>query len=228
MIAKNPFVEQVIAQEWIAFIEKNTEPFYTNELFPYLYKWSTEQKGRVIDIGCGQGNTLAQLHPHSFSKYVGVEPSPHLLRRAQELYGKEAGVQFKYGYAEALPCFDAEYNAALSINVFSHVADLQLALHELSRVLLPEALVLIVSLNPEMEMFWRDQYKNQSRIAGGIVGDVITAQHVLHMNTYYPHSNKAWERGLQETYLEPITSTTMGATDTGVGVFKVWECIKKI
>jgi len=226
LMSLNPFEEQAIAYEWMNFIENTDESLYVDEIFPAIAAWGRRQKGVLIDVGCGQGNAVHQLVDNETIQYWGIEPSPHLLDRAQELFSRYSWCTFECGSFSALPHTDNFFDAGMSINVLSHVSDINASIMELVRVLKVGASVFIVSLNPEQNDFWKERYCNAVKIDNGIMGTVVTEKSLLHRNTLYPHSPAEWERALQSNKLEIIDRKTYGQMSaSSEGIFVALECL---
>lgn len=94
---------------------------------------------KLLDIGCGTGNTLMELFHHYSGtvKLYGVEPSQDMLSQAQARLGKNSSVQLKQATAELLPFADNYFDYVTCSLVFHHLpleAKLE-ALTEMRRVL---------------------------------------------------------------------------------------------
>ena len=90
--------------------------------------------GAALEIGCGTGRWFDHLA--GSGRVVGVDISPSMVRRAQELH---RGPQFCSGVAQALPFADNTFDLALSVTVLIHVPDelKSACVKELARVLRP-------------------------------------------------------------------------------------------
>ncbi len=100
----------------------------------YLAGLATE---RVLDVGSGTGANFAYYPPEA--EVIGIEPDPHMLRRAQvraNRLGRE--IKLLADGAEQLPFADASFDVAVVTLVFCTVPDLDRAVEELRRVLRPE------------------------------------------------------------------------------------------
>ena len=75
-----------LSKEWIAWVESsNSNGTREKEIFPYLKKWLQKVKPEYIaDIGCGQGDCSKVIGKSV--KYIGIDLSHTLIKRAKELY----------------------------------------------------------------------------------------------------------------------------------------------
>jgi len=87
---------------------------------------------RVLEIGCGAGNVLAQVPSRERS---GVDLSDFLLEIARRNCGP--GVNLVKGNAERLPFNDEAFDRVYCTEVIEHVQDPEKVVEELARVLRP-------------------------------------------------------------------------------------------
>jgi len=97
-------------------------------------RWLSDgvEGGRVLDIGCGTGRTLAQLDGRV--QAVGIDPCRASLRRARARAPRAWLVAAR---AEALPFRSATFDTVTSALVFCSVGDPEAGLAEIARVLRP-------------------------------------------------------------------------------------------
>jgi SAM-dependent methyltransferase len=88
----------------------------------------------VLDVGCGDGLFTGEL-ARAGLRVTGVDPSAVALERARAAHPGIAFAQTKDD--GRLPFGDAAFEAAVCVNVLEHVADTQLLLSEVRRVLAP-------------------------------------------------------------------------------------------
>ena len=92
----------------------------------------------LLDIGCGTGLPAVRMAQHSGGRVTGINVSREHLARAEETaraHGVEDRVSFRYGNTMALDFPDESFDAAMAIDVYSHLSDRQQAFHETARVL---------------------------------------------------------------------------------------------
>ncbi len=96
---------------------------------------------RVVDVGCGAGidSLVAAKKVTPDGRVIGVDMTPSMLekaRRAAEGAGLKS-VEFREGYAEALPVDDGWTDVVICNGVLNLMPDKGAALEEMSRVLEP-------------------------------------------------------------------------------------------
>ena len=87
---------------------------------------------RLLDLGCGQGATVAYLSEKHGLKAVGIDPSRVLLEIARE---NNPDREFHLGRGESIPFEDASFQGVLSECTLSLMDDLKTTLKEVHRVL---------------------------------------------------------------------------------------------
>jgi SAM-dependent methyltransferase len=97
---------------------------------------------RVLDVGCGTGDNLRYILRDGAS-FFGLEYAERTAQVARRLLGERAVIDV--GSATAIPHDSASFDLVLCIEVLEHLADDELALHEIARVLKPGG-ALILSL----------------------------------------------------------------------------------
>ena len=126
------------ADEWLEGLPESSiesfagtgNPFTLGELRP---------GERVVDVGCGAGidSLIAAKKVGPDGRVIGVDMTPSMLEKARQ-GAKEAGlrnVEFREGYAEALPIEDGWADVVISNGVLNLMPDKSAALDEMSRVL---------------------------------------------------------------------------------------------
>ncbi len=152
-----------------------------------LYSWSRDIQGTFVDIGCGQGICSEKISIDQESKYIGVEPSVHLINRAEEKYVAD-NRQFLVGNAYKLPINDGSADACFSVNVWFHLEDINLAAKEMARILKDGGHFLITTANPDAYKRWEDFYYDKAEDGKKIVGKIHIPINPLSRNTFYRHS----------------------------------------
>jgi SAM-dependent methyltransferase len=129
------------AEEWLIGIPESSvesfagtgNPFSLGELRP---------GERVADVGCGAGidSLIAAKKVRPEGRVIGVDMTPFMLEKARRAAVEMglANVEFREGYAEALPVEDSWADVVISNGVLNLMPDKAAALEEMSRVLKPE------------------------------------------------------------------------------------------
>jgi SAM-dependent methyltransferase len=94
--------------------------------------------GRVLDVGCGVGWTVALLRELGFSA-VGLEPAPHAAQIARDHYG----VEVITAVLQEAPLPEAAFDAVILFDVLEHVHDPIGDLRSIHYVLRPGGAVVI-------------------------------------------------------------------------------------
>ena len=100
---------------------------------------------RVLDVGCGPGFYVAEILDEvgPEGSVVGVDGSAAMLGLAGLEIEGSPNAEFVQGDATSLPVGDADFDAALSVQVLEYVADIPAALAEIHRALRPGGRVAI-------------------------------------------------------------------------------------
>jgi ubiquinone/menaquinone biosynthesis C-methylase UbiE len=107
-----------------------------------LRPWMVEEPPRtLLDVGCGTAVLLEFLRAWRVApeRYVGVDPSREMLRRAA---GRTGGLVA--GAAEALPFRDGVFDTVVSASAFHYWPEPRAGLAEVRRVLAPGGRVLLM------------------------------------------------------------------------------------
>ena len=87
---------------------------------------------RVLDVGCGEGDIAERLARELGIEVVAVDQSPRMVELT-----RERGVDARIADVQALPFRDGEFDCAMAAWVLFHVADVDRAVAEITRVLQP-------------------------------------------------------------------------------------------
>jgi arsenite methyltransferase len=129
------------ADEWLVGIPESSiesfagtgNPFSLGELRP---------GERVVDVGCGAGidSLIAAKKVGPEGRVIGVDMTPSMLEKARHAANETglSNVEFREGYAEALPVEDGWADVVISNGVLNLMPDKAAALEEMSRVLKPD------------------------------------------------------------------------------------------
>jgi SAM-dependent methyltransferase len=128
------------AEEWLVGIPETSIESFAGTGNPFSL--GPIQPGeRVVDVGSGAGidSLIAAKMVGPTGQVVGVDMTPAMLDKARRA-AAEAGldnVQFREGYAEALPVPDGWADVVISNGVLNLMPDKATALSEIARLLKP-------------------------------------------------------------------------------------------
>jgi len=134
--------EQEYADDAHLDIRQRTHKLYT--INPVNFgRWTLERLAwrgneRVLDIGCGPGELLAEMarQQDGWRALIGFDFSDGMIHQA---VGASAGLatRFFVGDAQTIPFPDATFDVVMARHMLYHVPDVNLALAEAARVLCP-------------------------------------------------------------------------------------------
>lgn len=101
-----------------------------------------------LDVGCAYGYFLAHAGPLAH-RSVGVDLSPHAIRKAKELF---PALEFVEASATNLPFADGTFHVVTCFDTLEHIPDVASAIRELHRVLQPSGTLV---LRMPYQGFWR-------------------------------------------------------------------------
>lgn len=115
----------------------------------------------AVDLGCGTGEVLGKLLEGSQS-VIGVDGSPRMLELARRRFSDNeqhlAKLSLRIGELDHLPLRDAEADFACINLVLHHLSEPQLAINEISRILMPNGYVFITDFTPHKAENMRQTY----------------------------------------------------------------------
>ena len=100
---------------------------------------------RILDVGCGPGFYVAELLDEVGveGSVVGLDGSADMLAAAAKRCEGRPNVAFDQADAKSLPVKDADFDAALCVQVLEYVPDATAALREMHRALRPGGRVVV-------------------------------------------------------------------------------------
>ncbi|MDR1405232.1 MAG: class I SAM-dependent methyltransferase [Candidatus Methanoplasma sp.] len=103
-----------------------------------------EPGSKVLDIGCGNGKTVAALIRMGMDA-TGLDFSPSAVNRCISAFGDKA--KFSVAECENMPFPDGYFDAVTAVHILEHLNDTQLrdTVGEIFRVLVPGGLVFVRS-----------------------------------------------------------------------------------
>lgn len=132
-----------IADDWD---ELNREVLGDFSLPNTIKQYVPEHCHVAVDLGCGTGEVLGKLLEVS-NEVIGVDGSQRMLELARRRFSDNdhalAKLSLRIGELDHLPLRDSEANFACINLVLHHLSEPQLAINEISRILMPNGFVFI-------------------------------------------------------------------------------------
>lgn len=119
---------------------------------------------RVLDIGCGPGILAKEMAQEigSRGEICGIDVSESMLELAWQRCGTDDRVTLRPGRAESIPFGDEEFDAAIAVQVYEYVSDVECALAELFRVLRPGGRAVILDTDWD-SLVWHTEDRARMR-----------------------------------------------------------------
>jgi SAM-dependent methyltransferase len=135
------------AEWWQREFTDGVDPEYTEQILPLITS-HLPRGGRLVDIGCGEGQVARMATELNDMTVVGVDPAMSQVQVATERAG---GPTYLQGSAAALSLADGSVDAAVACLVFEHIEDLDAALGEVARVVRPGGTFLFLLNHPLLQ-----------------------------------------------------------------------------
>ena len=129
-----------------------------SELLQRIKELGVAKDSRLIDLGCGTGEMLSQLHGNGFSDLTGLDLSAGMISVAK---AKVPHASFVHAAIESIPCEEERFDVVAS-NAAIQWCDAEVASKEIERVLRPGGTVLLNSFVKGTLAQWREAF-----LAGG-------------------------------------------------------------
>jgi 2-polyprenyl-3-methyl-5-hydroxy-6-metoxy-1,4-benzoquinol methylase len=97
------------------------------------------ERGRLLDVGCATGDFLGEMKRQPGWCVMGIEPSEHAARYAQE----HLSVPVVNGTLNGAPFADGSFNAITMWDVLEHVYDPRTVIAETARLLCPGGILVV-------------------------------------------------------------------------------------
>jgi len=99
---------------------------------------------KIIEIGCGTGSLLADLHP---KRGLGIDISENMIRIANARWAGRSELQFKVGEAERLELMGNDWDVIILSDVLEHLYDPAIAIKRFAQVFSPGTRLIITWAN---------------------------------------------------------------------------------
>lgn len=112
---------------------------------------------RILDVGCGTGQTMEFVNKHYQCHVVGIDSHPIMVQKANQRFQK-LGLSLicLQGYAESLPFEDHSFDYVLSESVLVFT-DIPLAIQEIKRVLKPNGKLIAIEMILENPLTYEEK-----------------------------------------------------------------------
>ena len=137
-----------VATWWQSGFTEGADAEYEEQILP-LVATELQGCGRVLDVGCGEGQ-VSRLAAGlaGVDLVVGVDPTAAQVLEAKRRGG---GVLVGRSDAAALPFSDRSFDAVVACLVFEHIEAVDEAIHEVGRVLAPGGRFLFLLNHPLLQ-----------------------------------------------------------------------------
>lgn len=136
------------ADWWIDGFTDGVDPEYEEQILPLIVGELADAL-RILDVGCGEGQVSRRLAAaKSGRRVVGVDPT---VRHIEVATARGGDVEYRVGFVDDLPFEDESFDAVVACLVFEHVDDLDSAIAEVSRVLVPGGTFLFLLNHPLLQ-----------------------------------------------------------------------------
>ncbi|WP_327297145.1 MULTISPECIES: methyltransferase domain-containing protein [unclassified Streptomyces] len=174
---------------------------------------------QVLDVGCGPGYLISELRPDigPTGRICGIDISDSMLELARErcATGSAPGVvDLRSGRAERIPFPDATFDAAVAVQVYEYVEDIERALNELFRVLRPGGRAVVLDTDWD-SLVWRSADRGRMREVLELWED-----HVAHPRLPQQLGPLLRRAGFEE---EPLTTLTFVDRELDPGRYSYWQ-----
>jgi SAM-dependent methyltransferase len=147
------YQQQVSDSPWRHHLAKRRK-FVQKVLDRWRASGTASEHRSVLDLGCGDGNTLSWLAPYA-DDFLALDYSLLRLARARQ---HQTGAVLALADVFRLPLLDASVDLVFFNHVLEHLDDDSLALQEVHRILRPDGLLLLGIPN-EGSWWWQLAYK---------------------------------------------------------------------
>jgi len=121
--------------------------WYYYDAVKKIYKSSIPAGSRVLEIGCGTGEILAELRP---SLGIGVDVSGEMIKRAQEKYANFKNLTFFQSTAADFRT-EEKFDYIILADVIEHLDDVRMSVRNIAKLASDSTKVIVSMANPLWE-----------------------------------------------------------------------------
>jgi SAM-dependent methyltransferase len=118
---------------WQEGFTEGADPEYEEQILPMAAEHLAGAE-RVLDVGCGEGQISRLALAGGAGLAIGVDPT---WAQVDEAAKRGGGAHYSRAGAGALPFHDGAFDAVVACLVFEHIRDVDDAIAEVARVLVP-------------------------------------------------------------------------------------------
>jgi SAM-dependent methyltransferase len=132
---------------WQREFTDGADPEYEEQILPLVDRHLADA-GRVLDVGCGEGQVARRLVELGANRVVGLDPTVAQLTMARARAG---GPLYVRGTAESLPVRDGSFEAVVVCLVLEHVDPFEPVIREIARVLIVDGRFVLFLNHPLLQ-----------------------------------------------------------------------------
>jgi SAM-dependent methyltransferase len=132
---------------WQEHFTDGVDPEYEEQILP-IADIELVGAGRVLDVGCGEGQVARRVAALDATEVFGVDPTENQLTAARERGG---GITYGRAAAEQLPFADGSFDAVVICLTLEHLDPFEPAIVEVARVLRPGGLFVLFLNHPLLQ-----------------------------------------------------------------------------
>ena len=158
-----------------------------------------EKNGIIVDFGCGGGGFANKLHSLGY-QVIGIDASAEMIKTASKQYGKN--VVFKVGDSRQLSQIGPVICIS-SIMALQFVKDIDAAMSDFSKTLMPNGLLIFAVFNPDYvinglksKLFFED-FDSTAKPTKGIANFGNEIRIPTYIRTAEEYTNTAQQHGLK-------------------------------
>ena len=195
-----------------------TTPFQKNLFVEYVSK-----NERVLDVGCGYGRTLEELHQLGYEALTGLDFSEGMIRRGKNLYPY---LDLRVKASEAVDLPDASVDAVILFAVLTCIikdGEQRALIDEIKRVLRPGGILYV------NDFLLNDDERNLRRYEQ--FADEYGCYGVFRLpeGAEVRHHSRSWIEdllsGFEQKEFQPLTFITMNGNKSN-GFCYIGKCLK--
>ncbi|OQY43091.1 MAG: hypothetical protein B6242_15430 [Anaerolineaceae bacterium 4572_78] len=153
------FKNETEFRQWNESMAEKYDPEAYHERSHFIIRWIAQQRVRsilqllnmkpndmVLEVGCGTGNVIEKIPSHFL---YGIDLSTLLLKKAMYRFADNS-ISLAQGNAEKLPFTGQSFDKIVCTEVIEHVINPKQILHEIARLAMPHAVIVVTIPNEKL------------------------------------------------------------------------------